>query len=114
MIIKNDWDSKDYVQATDLNTLADGITSLNVYGEDWSGLCNGSHTIFPNNDMSYQPFTIRVYLNGLRCRLYPGTGPTGVYDYTETVMSNVGTRFVMYSPPASGSVLLVDYQKANV
>ena len=113
MIIKNDWVDKEIPTHTDFNNLADGITSLNVYGEDWTALCDDSRTIFPTSDMSYQPYSIRVYLNGSRCRLYPGAGPTGTYVYTETVVSGVGTRFVMYTPPPATGVLLVDYQRSN-
>jgi len=114
MIIKNNWEDKDVIQHTDMNALANGITSINVYNEDMTALCNSARTIFPTSDMSYAPNTIRVYINGLRKRVWPGSGPTGNYDYTETVSSGIGTRVEFFSPPASGQILLVDYQKANV
>ena len=114
MIVKNDWVDKENVEATDLNDLADGITSINVYNEDWSALCDSFRITFPTSDMSFKPTTLRVYLNGSRKRLYPGAGPTGSYDYTETVVSNIGTRFVFYTPPATGVLIIVDYQAANV
>ena len=113
MIIKNDWTDKEIVEATDLNTLANGITSLNVRGEDWSALCDGSRITFPTSDMGYEPGTLCVYLDGLRKRPWT-SGPTGSYDYTEVVSSGVGTRFTFYSPPASTGILIIDYQKVNV
>ena len=115
MIIKNDWTDKEIVEATDLNTLVNGITSLNVYNEDWSALCDGSRTTFPTSDMAYEPGTLRVYLNGSRQRPWAGggTAPSG-YDYVEVVASSVGTRWTMSTPPSSTGILVVDFQKVNI
>ena len=116
MIIKNNWEDKDVLQHTDMNTLASGITSINVYNEDWTLLCDSTRTEFPDNDMSYEPGTLRVYANGLRKRRYPGgNASTGGYDYEEVLASAVqGTKFKFYSPPAATVKLVVDYQKANI
>ena len=112
MIIKNNWEDKDIVEAVDLNALANGITSLNVYNEDMSALCNGVKTNF-STVYPYEPGTLRVHLNGLRKRVYPLAGPTGGHDYTETIVTNAGTGFIFYIAPASTCVLLCDYQRSN-
>ena len=54
MIIKNDWTDKEVVEHTDLNTLANGITSLNVYGENWTALCDDSCTIFSDKGIDIE------------------------------------------------------------
>jgi hypothetical protein len=77
-----------------------GTTSL-IRNETPGGLINGSNTAYTTAS-TFATGSLKVYLNGQR--LAPGSG----IDYVE------GTQaFTMQYAPATGDVLLVDYETTN-
>jgi hypothetical protein len=85
--------SKQYVDAL-------GSTSL-VRNETPGGSINGSNTAF-TTAATFATGSLKVYLNGQR--LAPGSG----IDYVEVTQG-----FTMQYAPATGDVLLVDYETTN-
>jgi hypothetical protein len=85
--------TKQYVDAL-------GSTTL-VRNETPGGLVNGSNTAYTTSS-TFATGSLKVYLNGQR--LAPGSG----IDYVEVTQG-----FTMQYAPATGDVLLVDYETTN-